>query len=153
MSEIDTNPGETAAGTAPPIPAGFAVMDPFGPFHELVGPIYETRRKGLVVTGMRASVKHRNKGPIVHGGMLLALADTAMVRVAIDLRPADTICVTSSLSSELLSAARPGDWLEAEVEVLRRGRRLIALNCMIRRDGPDGELVMRASAIFQILAG
>jgi acyl-coenzyme A thioesterase PaaI-like protein len=59
--------------SADPIPAGFTEMQPFGPFHELVGPMYEMIRDGRSVIGLRIGEKHRNLGPAMHGGMYLML--------------------------------------------------------------------------------
>jgi len=136
---------------APETPAGFVESEPFGPFHELVGPLYETDRDGRSVLGLRVAEKHRNRGASMHGGMFLTLADTAMTHAAAKIRPPEMRAVTTALSSEIIAAAKPGDWVEAEVEVLKAGRSIIFLNCLVRRDGPDGPLLMRCSATFQLV--
>ena len=133
------------------IPAGFAQMETYGGFHELVGPLYETIRDSRTVVGFRVAEKHLNRGPGMHGGMYFMLLDTAMTRACISLRPPDKGAVTSGFTSELFGAARVGDWVEAEVEVMRAGRRVIFLNCVVRRDGPQGEPLARGSGTFQIV--
>ena len=47
------------------VPEGFELMPPFGPFHELVGPIYWRRTEAGFTIGLRAVEKHRNKGDMV----------------------------------------------------------------------------------------
>ena len=141
----------TVSPASTDIPAPFTLLEPYGPFHELVGPLYETRRNGRIVIGMRVATKHRNKGPGMHGGMYFMLFDTAMTHASAQVRPENAIAVTSSFSSELIGAAAPGDWIEAEVEVLRTGKRVVFLNTVIRRDGQDGPALARGSATFQIV--
>jgi uncharacterized protein (TIGR00369 family) len=133
------------------IPVGFVEMAPFGPFHQLVGPIFVGERDGREVCGMRVLEKHSNLGPFMHGGMFMTLADTAMTRASRALRPDDHGVVTIAFSGEILAPAGIGDWVEAEVEVLRAGRRAIFLNCMLRKGGPGGKPLMRFSGTFQIV--
>src|SRR5205085_2434792 len=60
-------------------PAGFVPMPPFGPYHELVGPMYYSLRSPTGVIGLRVEEKHRNRSatPMMHGGMVATLVDTA----------------------------------------------------------------------------
>ena len=132
-------------------PAGFTKVAPYGPFHDLVGPMYTADREGKIVMGFRVEEKHHNKGAAVHGGMFLMPADTAMTHAGVQVRPPGTSIVTTALSSEFMAPARKGDWVEAEVDVLRAGRSVVFLACLIRRDGPEGPLLMRASATFQVV--
>lgn len=134
------------------IPEGFVEMEPYGPFHETIGPMYHMQRGDICIVGVRMAEKHRNKGDIVHGAMLMALVDTAMTRACGNVRQPDQFFVTSTLNSEFLSSARPGDWVEAEVEMLRAGRKVIFLDCRVRRDGPDGQLLLHASGTFQVVS-
>ena len=133
------------------IPEGFAQMESYGGFHALVGPLYETVRGGRTVVGLRVAEKHLNKGAGIHGGMYFMLLDTAMTRACVSLRPPDKGAVTSGFTSELFGSARAGEWIEAEVEVMRAGGRVIFLNCVVRRDGPEGEPLARGSGTFQIV--
>lgn len=133
------------------IPEGFVQMEAYGPFHALVGPLYETIREGRTVVGFRVAEKHLNKGPGMHGGMYFMLLDTAMTRACISLRPPEKGAVTSGFTSELFGSARVGEWIEAEVEVMRAGGRVIFLNGVVRRDGPGGEPLARGSGTFQLV--
>jgi uncharacterized protein (TIGR00369 family) len=133
------------------VPEGFVRMDPYGGFHALVGPLYAAEREGRTVVGLRVAEKHLARGPGIHGGMYFMLLDTAMTHAAVRHRPADAYVVTTSFASELYGSATLGDWIEAEVEVMRAGRRIIFLNCLVRRGGPGGEALVRGSATFQIV--
>jgi acyl-coenzyme A thioesterase PaaI-like protein len=63
-------------------------------------------------------------------------------------RQEGTRAITTNLSIEMLGAAQPGDWVEAEVDVMRAGSRVIFVNAFIRR---GTERIARASATFQIV--
>lgn len=130
------------------IPQGFDLIRPFGKFHELIGPLYGKLDGERVIVGMRVEDKHGNRGNNLHGGMLCALADSAMTYACALRRPAEFGAVTASLSIEMMGAARPGDWIEAHVEVMRQGRRVIFLNAFIVR---GEEKLARSSATFQIV--
>jgi uncharacterized protein (TIGR00369 family) len=134
--------------TTSDIPAGFEPIEPFGQFHELIGPLYAKRDGESLVVAMRVEEKHGNRGRSLHGGMLCALADTAMTYACALRREADTGAVTTSLSIEMLGAARPGDWVEAEVDMMRAGKRVMFVNAFVRR---GSERIARASATFQIV--
>jgi len=146
-----TSQTDTLTAALPPVPEGFAIMEPYGPFHDLCGPMYDTQRGDRTVVGMYTQEKHRNKGRIVHGGMIFMLLDNAMTHACSQLRLKGCTMVTTAFSSEVIAAAGIGIWLEAEVEVLKAGRRVLFLNTVIRRDGPDGQIIARGSATFQIL--
>jgi acyl-coenzyme A thioesterase PaaI-like protein len=56
--------------------------------------------------------------------------------------------VTTSLAVEMMSTARPGDWVEVEVDVMRAGGRVFFLNAFVKK---GEERIARASATFQIV--
>src|SRR5947209_7049889 len=66
-----------AAAPAHGAPDGFEPMPTFGPFHAHLGPMYFKRSEGLMVVGLRVEDKHRNRGQMMHGGMICTLADSA----------------------------------------------------------------------------
>ena len=141
---------ETMTRTLTP-PPGFTPLDFTGGFTVLTGPFYERHLDDKRMTvGMHIAQKHLHGGGTMHGGMLQMLVDTAMTRATWRMLSDDQRCVTATLSSEFIGIGQPGDWIEAEVELLKLGRRVAFLNCLVRRDGADGELLLRASATFHI---
>jgi uncharacterized protein (TIGR00369 family) len=130
------------------IPEGFTPMPPFGKFHDLTGPFYVAQRDGQHVVGMRMEGKHGNKGDNLHGGMFFMLLDTAMTYVASLLRPPDHGAVTTSFASEIIAVARVGDWLEARVDVIKAGRRVMFIECWVWNGAAR---IARGSATFQIV--
>jgi uncharacterized protein (TIGR00369 family) len=67
---------------------------------------------------------HSPTGPIVHGGMVTTLLDTAMGGACWSLMDADEDFLTADLRTEFLRAARPGT-LRAEGRVVQRNRRVV----------------------------
>ncbi|MBM7061864.1 PaaI family thioesterase [Pseudomonas sp. UL073] len=101
-----------------------------------------------LATGMVAArilPEHLNPLNIAHGGFLATLADTAFgayIRIngKLELPPA-----TVELSIDYISPARPGQWIEAHVELHKLGRTL----CNASLSLFDGErLVARAKGTF-----
>jgi uncharacterized protein (TIGR00369 family) len=134
------------------IPAGFTEMRPYGAFHELTGPFYFAKRAENIVVGMRVEDRHGNAIGSLHGGMFMTLVDTALTLAAGRAAPKGQYAITQGFSADFLSPARPGDWVEAEVEVLRAGRSTIALDCRVRKDGANGKLLLRASSTFHVVS-
>jgi uncharacterized protein (TIGR00369 family) len=135
------------------VPEGFTAMRPYGKFHELVGPLFMARRGDKVVVGLQVEERHENAVGSLHGGMTMALVDTALTLAAARAAPKGQYAITQGITADFLAPARAGDWIEAEVEVLRAGRTTITLDCRVRRDGVDGKLLLRASGTFHVVSG
>jgi len=90
---------------------------------------------------------HLNTGKIAHGGFLSTIADTGMGtaahRVAGDRR-----CVTINLDVKFISAGQLGDNLKGKVEILKKTKTLVFINCKISN---DKEIVVSASGTWKIL--
>jgi uncharacterized protein (TIGR00369 family) len=90
---------------------------------------------------------HLNTGKIAHGGFLSTIADTGMGtaahRVAGDRR-----CVTINLDVKFISAGQLGDKLKGKVEILKKTKTLVFINCKISN---DREIVVSASGTWKIL--
>ena len=130
------------------IPQAFLPLERISPFNDLVGPLYMKRGQGGVTIGLRIADKHRNRREIVHGGMICTLADFAMGMACSLAREPELKVVTTSLSVDFAGNARPGDWVEARVDVLRVGRRMAFANCQVWR---DAERIAQASGAFLVL--
>ena len=90
---------------------------------------------------------HLNTGKIAHGGFLSTIADTGMGtaahRVAGDRR-----CVTINLDMKFISAGQLGDKLEGNVNILKKTKTLVFINCEISN---DKDIVVSASGTWKIL--
>jgi len=138
-----TPPDERLAGDPPP---GFKPLVAGGPYFRQIGPVYaRVDDAGLFVLGLRVALEHTNMQGITHGGMLATVADAALgIGIARDrgLRAAQ---VTVSLALDFLSGARPGDWLEARVQIIRRGQRLAFAECNLH---VGEKRILRGSGVF-----
>lgn len=138
-----------AADLADSPPAGFERLPTFGPYHRMAGPMYWRRADAGMVVGLRVQDKHRNRGQMMHGGMICTLADTASHWAAKHARePGLLVMLTTGLNVSLMGNAAPGEWVEAHAQVLRAGRSIVFTSCRIA----SGERVIaQASAQFQIM--
>lgn len=127
------------------VPDGFRHIDRGSPFVGLLGPIFHKIEDGHHVIGIRIEQKHTNIKGIAHGGMLVTIADTALgIALALETENKRPM-VTANLSTDFLDAARPGDWVEAQVEIQRIGARLAFASCHLV---VDGKRILRASGVF-----
>jgi uncharacterized protein (TIGR00369 family) len=133
---------------APDVPPAFEPLERVSRFNDLVGPLYMKREERDVIIGLRVADKHRNRRDIVHGGMICTLADFAMGMACSLARDPELKVVTTSLSVDFAGNARPGDWIEARVDLLRVGRRMAFANCHVWR---DAERIAQASGAFLVL--
>jgi uncharacterized protein (TIGR00369 family) len=130
------------------IPEGFKAIEHTGPFLAQNGPLYCKKADGKLILGLRIDERHTNMRGIVHGGMLVTLADSALGTVLYNARKPPQPMVTVSLTTEFIESAVPNDWVEAHVEVLRIGSRLAYANCYLQ----VGERrILRASAVFAVV--
>jgi uncharacterized protein (TIGR00369 family) len=129
-------------------PEGFERMPTFGPFHEMVGPLWYRVVDGCMTVRLLVEERHRNRGAMMHGGMVCTLADIASHWGARHARQPGTLMLTTGLNVSLMGNAPPGEWVEARVQVLRAGRSVVFTDCHIR----CGErIVAQASAQFQVV--
>ena len=133
------------------IPEGFHLVQRSrpNPFNEMVGPFYEKREGSDVSLGLRIEERHTNSRGICHGGMLATLADLALgyACVAAGKPGGPTSFVTVNLSLDFSGSAKPGDWVQSEVEVQKTGARLAFANCYLVANDVR---IVRASAIFAL---
>ena len=131
-----------------PAPEGWIPLGRSSAFVRHLGPLYMKEAGERRVIAMRVEEKHLNTRGIAHGGMLVTLADTAL-GVVLSLQQPPRPMVTVNLSVDFMSAARLGDWVEADVEIQRSGRQLAFASCRL---AVEGRHVLRASGVFAVVA-
>ncbi len=118
-----------------PVPAGWA-LHPFShTFAGRAGPFY-WREGGAPGIGFYSKPHHGNLGGVVHGGMLLTLADMALFNICRDALKG-SMAVTVSLNSEFLRPAPIGDFIVASGEMTGGGRSLLFARGMVRAGEKD----------------
>jgi len=133
------------SGAAP----GFGPLFRSSPVIDLIGPVYSKGEGADLVLGLRVEQKHCNMRGTLHGGILATLADVALgYAIAFSSKP-PTGLVTANLTLDFAGTAKIGDWLEAKVDVQKKGSRLAFANCYI---SVGENRIVRASAVF-VVAG
>lgn len=81
----------------------------------------------------------------VHGGLLLALADTALGSFVKSLITKQALAVTVDLNTSFMTGARIGQWIEVHPSLDRKGQTLIFVSGEIRA---DDSVIGKVSATF-----
>ena len=103
---------------------------------------------GMAVLEMTPTDHMANHAGFVHGGMISALADSAMGRSLRTLAPGVARAMSFDLKLSFIAAARVGETLRATGRVIHAGRRTMVAECRVQ--GPGGRLVATASGTFAV---
>ena len=130
------------------IPEGFTPIERRqGPFNTLIGPLHQRRDGDRFIIGLRIGEKHTNSQGICHGGVLATLADLALGYAMIGKVEGEAGFVTVHLSIDYAGSARPGDWVESDVEVQRTGARMAFCNGFLV---VGDKRIVRMSSVFAL---
>lgn len=94
--------------------------------------------------------RHLNPHGSVHGAVLFALIDTGMGAATMSVLEPPARCATVEIHTRFLAPVFRGP-LEARIEVIRAGRRIVHLEARVH-DGSGAE-VCRASGSFAVIPG
>ena len=100
------------------IPEGYKCLHGVSPAEDSIGPFYYRKSDAGLITGFRAGEENCNGIGTVHGGVLMCFADYVVTMLA--LSGVKENCATISFTSDFISGARLGDWVEGTGEVVRR---------------------------------
>ena len=125
------------------VPDAFVEYSRSSAYLDLIGPLYEHRSDASTV-GLLIDDRHTNSRGMLHGGLLVAIADTVMGHTTERLTTG-TRLLTVSLTTDFVGAARLGEWVRGEATVQRSGRRLSFASC---RFHVDDRLILTASGVF-----
>ena len=92
--------------------------------------------------------KFLNTGKIAHGGFIATIADTGMGNAA-HIAAGNKRSVTINLDIKFISASKEGDTLVGKVEILKRTKTLVFINCKILS---SSGIVATASGTWKILS-
>lgn len=115
------------------------------PAEDRIGPFFFTRIGDGAESALQVEAHHCNTYGVVHGGVLLAMADYTLCLAGMD--NAEQSCATVSLNCEFLAPARAGQALRGIGIRTRAGRKLRFVRAELRA---DDELVMTASAVLKV---
>jgi len=89
-----------------------------------------------------------NHSGFVHGGMISALADSAMGRSLRTVKPGVVRAMSFDLKLNFINAAKIGETLRATGRVVHAGRRTMVASCRV--EGRDARLIATASGTFAV---
>ena len=92
--------------------------------------------------------KFLNTGKIAHGGFIATIADTGMGNAA-HIAAGNKRSVTINLDIKFISASKEGDTLIGKVEILKRTKTLVFINCKILN---SSGIIATASGTWKILS-
>jgi len=113
-----------------------------------LGLVEVAQEEGVAVVEMTPTEEMANSAGFVHGGMISALADSAMGRSLRTIKPGVTRSMSFDLKLSFIKAAKVGETLRATGRVVHAGRRTAVTECRIQ--DPGGRLVATASGTFAI---
>jgi uncharacterized protein (TIGR00369 family) len=93
-------------------------------FTGLIGPLWSRNEQGVLAFGLMAGEDHLNPAGLVHGGVLATLLDQTLSTAAWQ-EAGRLPCVTIQLDTQFLSAVRPGAFVEARAEVVKKTREIV----------------------------
>ena len=128
-------------------PEGFTEIRLIDPFEIHVGPAFSQGEPGARRYAFQVRPEHCNMRGVVHGGLLMTLADMTLGQAVWDVTD-KAPSVTLNMQSQFLKSANVGDWIEVVPELTRRTRALV----FMRGDFTvNSEIVMTASSVWKLL--
>lgn len=103
---------------------------------------------GSATVAMTPTEDMANFSGFVHGGMISALADSAMGRSVRTVKPGVVRAMSFDLKLNFINAAKIGETLRATGRVVHAGRRTMVASCRV--EGREGRLIATASGTFAV---
>lgn len=128
-------------------PEGFAEIRLIDPFELHVGPAFGQGEKGARRYAFVPEAHHCNMRGVVHGGMLMTLADMTLGQAVWDMTD-NAPSVTLNMQTQFLKSVRAGECIEVLPEMTRRTRAMVFMRGDFR---VAGEIVMTASSVWKLL--
>jgi acyl-coenzyme A thioesterase 13 len=126
---------------------GFTALFRSSPFLDRAGPFYSKDKGAALSIGLRVLEHHLNARGLVHGGVLLTMADIALGYAMATSENPPISAVTSQLSADFAGSARLGDWVQSRVDIQKIGRTLAFANVYLL----VGDVrIVRASGVFAV---
>jgi uncharacterized protein (TIGR00369 family) len=141
----------SASSSTPIQPEFFERFDDI-PFHRYLGLTLQERRDGYArLRLVRTENTPTGVGGSVNGGVIATLIDMAVLpAVFTGMREGSVPAGTADLQVTYLRQAH-GAWIDAEAQVIKRGRQLCYVEVSIVNDG--GELCARGRVLYALRGG
>ena len=131
------------------IPEGFTPADFTIGFLDKAGPYYLKKDKeGRTIVGVRITKEHINYVEVAHGGVMTTMADVILsLQVHISEKP-NLPASTISLTTNFLSGAKIGEWVEGVGTIDRIGKKLAYTHGSI---WSGDRTIMTMTGVFNIM--
>ena len=137
-----------AAPAVTDIPEGFERHFRQSPLTDPWEPLYSKRTDKAVIIGLRLARPHTNARGMIHGGLIAALADSAMGHSCGHVMMGSSSLVTIGLAVDFVGTAQVGQWLAVEPEVIKTGGTICFAQSLIKS---DGVVIARANGTFRVV--
>jgi acyl-CoA thioesterase len=104
--------------------------------------------EGRAVAALVCDERHLNPHGAVHGAVIFALVDTAMGAATMSVLDEGSWCATIEIQTRFLAPVFSGR-IEANIEVVRAGRRVVHLDATVTDD--QGRAVAKAGGSFAVI--
>ena len=134
--------------TTAAIPEGFERHFRQSPLTEPWEPLYSKRTDKAVIIALRLARAHTNARGLIHGGLIAALADSAMGHSCVHVMGGVSSLVTIGLAVDFVGTAEVGQWLTVESDVIKTGSTICFAQSLIKA---DDAVIARANATFRVV--
>jgi uncharacterized protein (TIGR00369 family) len=113
----------------------------------LVGPFWTKPNSGGRLHGFLAEARHLNRNGVVHGGMIMTFADSALALASMALTGGRKQA-TIQLDTQFLDGVKAGDFVVAECRALRQGGSLMFMSAHL---SVGDRAVAAATGVWKLL--
>lgn len=118
-------------------------------FGKLIGMHFEIISEGRISYFLKVKKEHLATPKAAHGGLVASLADAALGVCGLSaVHNENKVVSTVEYKINYLSPALYKDELRADAEVLKKGSRLLIIECTIRATNRNNEIVAKAIGTF-----
>lgn len=118
----------------PDFPAAYVVADPEDTFEVGVGPFYTPDNDRDHSVMFIAEERHMNASQVVHGALLMTLADLALCYTARQGYPGER-ALTVSMNADFVDGGLVGELIAAKAEVIRRTGSFVFMRTQVMAGG------------------
>jgi uncharacterized protein (TIGR00369 family) len=129
------------------VPEGFKPFNPRDDFVGYNGPLWLKPEADGLRVGLLVEKRHCNPMGVVHGGMMMTLADMVMGMGCGFVTGIRFPHPTISMNCDFIRGTKIGQFVEGKGHIARRTRNLIFSSCELVA---DGEVMLTASGVFKM---
>lgn len=131
-------------------PQGHIVADPDDSFEVGLGPFYTPDRETDHSVMFVAEARHLNASNVVHGALLMTLADLAICYTARQGYPGER-ALTVSMNADFVDGGLLGEFIVAEAEVIRRTGSFVFMRTQVTAQPLQADAAPQADTAPRVL--